>query len=170
MPSRPSTSSAKQPLLWTQCVRENQRALSERFAARMDNRFDSLAWRIRKNRRPVARWGSYADRMRNRTARQRRRSRHFHWRDGSAAVEARRTLIYFASEYRRLHCQSSLFSAPRRLCGEEFLPESNKPARPPQSIAYPQLPGPASRSAYSTRTRSATAKNNTSVAGYPHIR
>jgi flavin reductase (DIM6/NTAB) family NADH-FMN oxidoreductase RutF len=83
-------------------LRANQRALSERFAAPMDNRFDSLAWRKGKAGSPLL--DDVLAQIECATVRRFSAGDHdiFIGEMTSAAVDQGEPLIYFASEYREL--------------------------------------------------------------------
>ena len=83
-------------------LRANQRALSERFAARMDNRFDSLAWRKGRTGSPLL--DDALTQIECATVRRVSAGDHdiLIGEMTSAAVEQGEPLIYFASEYREL--------------------------------------------------------------------
>jgi flavin reductase (DIM6/NTAB) family NADH-FMN oxidoreductase RutF len=83
-------------------LRANQRALSERFAAPMDNRFDSLAWRRGQTGAPLL--DDALARIECLTVRRFSAGDHdlFIGEMIAASVEEGEPLIYFASEYREL--------------------------------------------------------------------
>jgi flavin reductase (DIM6/NTAB) family NADH-FMN oxidoreductase RutF len=83
-------------------LRDTQRALSERFAAPMDNRFESLAWRQGKNGVPLLD-GALAQ-IECTTIRRVSIGDHdiLIGEMTAAAVEQGEPLIYYASEYRKL--------------------------------------------------------------------
>jgi flavin reductase (DIM6/NTAB) family NADH-FMN oxidoreductase RutF len=83
-------------------LRASQRALSERFAAPMDSRFDSLAWRKGKTGAPLL--DDALAQIECATVRRVSAGDHdiFIGEMTAAAVEEGEPLIYFASEYRKL--------------------------------------------------------------------
>lgn len=83
-------------------LRESQRALSERFAAPMDNRFESLAWRQGKNGVPLL--DGVLAQIECTTVRRVSVGDHdvLFGEMTAAAVEDGEPLIYYASEYRKL--------------------------------------------------------------------
>jgi flavin reductase (DIM6/NTAB) family NADH-FMN oxidoreductase RutF len=83
-------------------LRANQRSLSERFAAPLDNRFDSLAWRKGRTGAPLL--DDALAQIECATARRVSVGDHdiFVGEMIAAAVEEGEPLIYFASQYRTL--------------------------------------------------------------------
>jgi flavin reductase (DIM6/NTAB) family NADH-FMN oxidoreductase RutF len=83
-------------------LRANQRALSERFAAPMDNRFDSLPWRRGKTGVPLL--DDALTQIECATVRRVSAGDHdiFVAEMTAASVDEGEPLIYFASEYRKL--------------------------------------------------------------------
>ncbi len=83
-------------------LRANQRGLSERFAAPMDNRFDSLAWRKGSTGSPLL--DDALAQIECATVRRVSAGDHdiFIGEMTAAAVDQGEPLIYFASEYREL--------------------------------------------------------------------
>ncbi len=83
-------------------LRENQRAISERFAAPMDNRFESLAWRQGKTGAPLL--DGVLAQIECETVRRFSAGDHdiFIGKMIATTVEEGEPLIYFASDYRRL--------------------------------------------------------------------
>jgi flavin reductase (DIM6/NTAB) family NADH-FMN oxidoreductase RutF len=84
-------------------LRENQRVLSERFAAPMDNRFESLSWRRGKTGVPLL--DGVLAQIECETIRRISEGDHdiFVGKMVVATVEEGDPLIYFASEYRKLN-------------------------------------------------------------------
>lgn len=83
-------------------LRADQRALSERFAAPMDNRFESLAWRRGKTGAPLL--DGVLAQIECATVRRIAAGDHdiFVAEMTAATVEEGEPLIYFGSDYRRL--------------------------------------------------------------------